>query len=205
MATEEILTSNDFYLWFYLSLKNYDDLSTETILITNRTLGAALSDTDSEHYPIIKSISGIGSTLSDFLPRRTSGQILLDISPWSFAHERRLIDLFQNYTPINQDIVIYTTFTKQDTPLINPSATGTAQIRSTVRSWSANFRSNELQLEISFDPIPNRALGYQINATDNPDALSSSLNRTLPVVVGAGVEAGSQRSATHSVQKRCIC
>ena len=189
MATEEILTSNDFYLWFYLSLKNYDDLSTETILITNRTLGAALSDTDSEHYPIIKSISGIGSTLSDFLPRRTSGQIILDISPWSFAHERRLIDLFQNYTPINQDITIYTTFTKQDTPLINPSATGTAQIRSTVRSWSANFRTNELQLEISFDPIPNRALGYQINATDNPDALSSSLNRTLPVVVGAGVEA----------------
>jgi len=189
MATEEILTSNDFYLWFYLSLKNYDDLSTETILITNRTLGAALSDTDSEHYPIIKSISGIGSTLSDFLPRRTSGQIVLDVSPWSFAHERRLIDLFQNYTPINQDIIIYTTFTKQNTPLINPSATGTAQIRSTVRSWSANFRSNELQLEISFDPIPNRALGYQINATDNPDALSSSLNRTLPVVVGAGVEA----------------
>lgn len=189
MATGAAVSSNDFYLWFYLTLKRFDDLTTKTVLITNRTLGAALSDTDSEHYPLITSITGIGSTLGDFLPRKQTGSILLDISPHSYGWERRFLDLLQHYTPIEQDITIYTTFTKADTPLTNPSATGTAQITSKVRSWSADFRSHTLELEVSYDPIGNRALGYQINATDNPDALASSLNRTVPVVVGSSVEA----------------
>ena len=189
MATGDAVSTNDFYVWFYLTLKRFDDLTTKTVLVTNRTLGAALSDTDSEHYSIIQNISGIGSTLGDFTPRRQTGTISLDIKPHSFAWERRFLDLLQHYTPIEQDVTIYTTFTQPDAPLTNPSATGTAQITSKVRSWSADLTNHTLELSISYDPIGNRALGYQINATDNPDALASSLNRTLPVVIGSSVEA----------------
>lgn len=189
MATDVPVTSNDFYVWFYLTLKNWDTLATDTILITNRTLGAALSDTDSEHYPILENISGIGSTLADFLPRQTTGTISLNIKPHSFAYERRLIDLFERYTPIEQSITIYATLTRPDTPLTDPSATGTAVLKSKVRNWEVNFERNQMSLGISFDPIGNRALGYQINATDNPDATQASLGRTLPIVLGENVEA----------------
>jgi|DEB0MinimDraft_6_1074348.scaffolds.fasta_scaffold01054_7 hypothetical protein len=189
MATDVPVTSNDFYVWFYLTLKNWDTLATDTILITNRTLGAALSDTDSEHYPILENISGIGSTLADFLPRQTTGTISLNIKPHSFAYERRLIDLFERYTPIEQSITIYATLTRPDTPLTDPSATGTAVLKSKVRNWEVSFERNQMSLGISFDPIGNRALGYQINATDNPDATQASLGRTLPIVLGENVEA----------------
>lgn len=187
MATAE--SANDFYLWFYLNLKSREDASSKTVLITNRYLkDVPLSDSDAEHYPIIDRVSGVGSTLDDFLPRQQRGLIELDISPHTYAYERRLVDLFERYAPCEQDLTIYASYVKPSAGLTNPSATGTAVLKSKVRSWRADFARNILSLEVADNPINNVTLGYEITEAAHSGAPARSLGKTLPVVLGRGVE-----------------
>lgn len=167
-------------------MKARDGGSSKTLLISDRSFfDVAASDSDSVHFPIIKDIGNLGSEMDNYLPKRTRGQIVLDVSPGSLGYERRLVDWFQRYEPIGQEITVYGSYLDLD-GVINPSSAGEAIAVTRIENWSLRAKSKELIIYTDSDPIPDKTITHVLEADGTlPDG---SVGQALPIVIGSGVE-----------------
>lgn len=179
-------SNNNFYYWIELVAALKSTGGTGTYYLSERNLNVTLSDTEIEHFPIIKKVSGFGADMNNYMPRAIRGSITLDVSPHSYGHQRRFYDLLERYTFNNQSITFKYIFVSDGGTVVPASAT--TWLTATVGGYTYNRGTEELELQIESMQIPRRAVNKVINTDDFPNAPNSSIGRALPVTFGDGVE-----------------
>ncbi len=178
------LVENNLYFWAEVTLANLSDATTETLYLINRE--SALSPFfNDQARPLIVSIQGIGSEMRLDVPTSVTGSLVLDNTPGSFSYERRLSDLFERKTPVNQQVVFKT---KVSTSTEDTISGGETLLTTICSSWQADPSANMLRLELESEPISRRIVTKQITTDAFPLAPQSSIGKTLPVVFGQDVE-----------------
>lgn len=167
-----------------LTLKHKEDLSTKTISLTNRV---EIGDTSSDHWPLLLSINGIGTSSDDVSVLANAGSIIINDELGSFGVERKFSDLLNRYVVIDQDIeILYAT---TETTSENPTSYATI-FKGKAYDWNVtNDRERQL-LTISFDSrvLSKRYLTKKITPEEFTSAPSRSIFKTLPVIIGEDVQ-----------------
>lgn len=139
-------------------------------------------------HPILKKVDGLGTYLDTYLPQPTTATIVLDNSPGSFAHQRRIIDLFERYTPIEQDVTIYAIQKEIDDYDLSVSSADQVW-KAKVVGWDMRGgEEQELALTIAADIIPRNVVTRIIDSETFTTAPTSSIGKYLPIVIGTSVE-----------------
>jgi hypothetical protein len=172
------MTQPDQNVWFTVNLAmrlkttgalSYYDLSNRPAI-----------DEAGSYYPILKSISSLGSAMGDYLPINSIGTITLDNSPGSFGFQRKFSDLLNRYTIVDQQVLIFSGVTRADelAPDVNQCWKGI------VKSFKVSPQSGTLQIEVQSNPISTRVATKIIDAIDFPSAPIQAYGQALPVVFG---------------------
>ncbi len=181
--------------WYHVSvtLKNITDASdTLSVVFANRAYidGTGASTEPYLAWPILKSITGIGATVEGGMTYPAGGAITLDNSPHSIGYERRIGDIFERYTAINQTVTI----THQRTVPSSLDPSSSSLVDNTLNTvWTAtisgvvyDFGGDTITLSINADRIPARIATYEI--TDDIATVSDAIGKHLPIVFGEDVQ-----------------
>lgn len=172
----------ELYIWFSITAVGRFENTTKTIILSQRPLPVLISATEIEYFPIVERIDGLGSELSDYLPKKVRGSITLDNSRGSYGNSRRFVDLLERYTINDQDIEIKYDIIGRGDNLV--PASGDTWITSKVSSVSIDRDNDSITLSIESTPLSRRIAGRQITTEDYPNAPSQSLGRYLPITIG---------------------
>lgn len=139
-------------------------------------------------HPILKKVDGLGTYLDTYLPQPTTSTIVLDNSPGSLAYQRRIVDLFERYTPIEQTVIIYAIQKEIDD--YNLSVSSADQVwKAKVVGWEMRGGdAPELALTIAADIVPRRVMTRIIDSETFTTAPTSSIGKYLPICIGDSVE-----------------
>ena len=169
-------------VWFYVTLMTVD-LATGTDLVTFDFVPIGRVSSSGSGLAILKDIGNVGSTMGEFLPRGISGDIILDNSPNSLGYERRMSDIFDRYTPVDQLVQIYGV---EQTDGGGPTYTLLHSCR--CATWTLENNSYTLRIVTDSRTIAKRTVTKVIDSVNFPNAPSKNLGKHLPVVFGADVE-----------------
>ena len=85
----------------WMGLVDQESLEEEILYISSRSYAP-------RYKPLIKSISGIGLSVGqNGMPVKSTGTLVLDNSKDSFENGRKLGDLFERYTPIGKNLILF--------------------------------------------------------------------------------------------------
>jgi len=180
-----VATSESYFLVYAaltLVLKT-DSANTLTVYVGSRPVLK-----NSAIHPILKKVDGLGTYLDTYLPQPTTATIVLDNSPGSFAYQRRIIDLFERYTPIEQDVTIYAIQKEIDDYDLSVSSADQVW-KAKVVGWDMRGgEAQELALTIAADIIPRNVVTRIIDSETFTTAPTSSIGKYLPICIGTSVE-----------------
>lgn len=169
------------YWYVALNLKNIRTGAVVTYNFGSRSFYTDLSN----YYPLLEEIGALSYAMGSYLPQERSSSIILKNHPGSFGADRKISDLFQELTPVEQEIVVYV---KYATIVDADLSTGATRIyRATVRNWQAtpngrltlSIQSGLIPKGIAGAPIPNTLAGIS----------SKAVGKAYPVILGQSVEA----------------
>jgi hypothetical protein len=133
-------------------------------------------------------VNGIAYGMGAYTPRSSSGSITLDDSPHSFGFERRLSDLLERYTVLDQEAeVLFQAGTDLDDHL-GSSGSAVVIFRGLVLDWKKDVRAQNLTLRVKGEDLSRDVVTRTINATDFPNAPAESLGKNLPIVFGTNID-----------------
>lgn len=181
-----MVTSSNLQPWARVDivLKSYEDpAQTLTLKFTNRP---ALQG-DATYLPLLLSYSGLSLEVGqDGFPSSGSGSITIADNWNSFGENRRVFDLFDRYTPINQTVTVYRcieTIGDLDMP-----SSWTAIYTGKVTSYSKS--KDSLVFAVTTTLIESKLIGRAITEETAEDmglvftVPESSLGKVLPLVFG---------------------
>jgi hypothetical protein len=142
--------------------------------------------TDGRYFPVLKSFSGLGMAMNGELPAESSGSVVLDNTRGSFGYQRRFVDLFERYTPIEASIDVYCNFTSPTD--FEPDGGRVTVFKGTIKSATAS--GDDLTLSVNARQLPKRIVTKAIDPVAFPSAPTSAFGRHLPIVFGSAVEVG---------------
>ena len=140
------------------------------------------------YKPIIRSLNGIAYGMGAYVPRTSSGSITLDDSPHSYGFERRLSDLLERYSVLDQEIEIGIRLGTDLDDHVGTSGTAAVIFRGLIQDWKKDVSSQSLTLRVKGEDLPKTIMTRSINSTDFPSAPAQSLGKNLPIVFGDNVE-----------------
>jgi len=139
-------------------------------------------------HPILKKVDGLGTYLDTYLPQPTTSTIVLDNSPGSLAYQRRIVDLFERYTPIEQTVIIYAIQKEIDDYDLSVSSADQVWKAKVVGWEMRGGDAPELALTIAADIVPRRVMTRIIDSETFTTAPTSSIGKYLPICIGDSVE-----------------
>lgn len=169
------------FYFISLSLKALEDGSSTVIYLANRVVRDK-----PDWLPRLLSVNGLTFGIGqDGAPQVSSGTVEIDDSPGSFGHERRLSDLFERYTLINQNIAIWVNIEPISTEDY-PSSSDVSYWIGTITGFNKTCDASNEILTINFtcNVIKPRYLCYKITADVFPNAPARSLGKVLPLIFG---------------------
>ena len=170
---------NDIYITAAITLKSKIDGTTTTVNVSNRQC----SDVGTFYFPILQEISGLASSMGEYLPIQQRGSVILDNSPDSFGVERKFSDLLERYSITEQPIIIYSAFTPTSTAI---AAYKNQEFKGTITSAQCDTKRGTLTLYITGAPVPLHDVAYQYNNQDFIVSLRTDLSGLyLPIVFGS--------------------
>ena len=174
---------NEAFILAILTLKAVVDGSSITVNVTNLPKTDELPTT--VYYPIIKTVGEVGVSVGDFLPESLSSSIILNNSHGSFGLERRLSDLFERYTIINQEIKLEIAIGAD-----GESASETRALEFVGVVQNVQISDSEMRISIAGQGIPDRIMNCII---DSNEALFvgndiNTLGQSIPLIFGEGIE-----------------
>lgn len=140
------------------------------------------------YKPIIRSLNGIAYGMGAYVPRTSSGSISLDDSPHSYGFERRLSDLLERYSVLDQEIEIGIRLGTDLDDHVGTSGTAAVIFRGLILDWKKDVSSQSLTLRVKGEDLPRTVMTRSINSTDFPSAPAESLGKNLPIVFGTNVD-----------------
>lgn len=174
-------------LTFKLKVSPYTTL---TVYVGNRHAHKDSLYSGASHediFPILRSISGIGLRMGLYVPDRITGSIVLDNSPDSFGYERKISDLLERYTCIEQTIQIYT-----GRSAINGAVSGdfALEFEGVIKRLGYDASNDTLRLDIEGKQLPKDVIARLLNSNESPfvDTPDYSSGKYLPLVFGESVQ-----------------
>lgn len=169
-----------------ITFKSYSDGTTKTIKFISRE---AVSETET-YFPLLISASGLGALVGqDGMPTASSASISIADHWYSFGAERKVSDLLERYTPLEQAVTVYSCRTRiSDTsPHSDFSAVWSGVVKSMTRSAGSDAT---LDFSVETGGIDQRYLVKTIDesmAESGYSAPENSLGKTIPLIFGTGV------------------
>jgi len=169
-----------------ITLKQKDDPSvTKLFTFTQREVTWSGFEPDFTFDALIVEVAGLGVQLDSFIPKNTTATITIDNSPGSIGFERRFTDFFEKFAVILQPVKIKAYTTDVVGTFSEPTSVLPKDLwEGTIKNYTIDFSTNEVSLEITNNPIPQRIITKEINVTEFPDAPTRSLGKHLPVIFG---------------------
>jgi hypothetical protein len=164
-----------------LTLRALVDGSTYTLRLCNIPFTSTVPTTF--YYPLVRSVPEFGAEMGVYMPTTFTTSVTLDDSPGSLGFERRISDLFERYTIINQSVQLQLASGAVGEVVDGDFA---AEWYGIVKNWSREGDSVVLQL--AGQGLRDRVITKIINSVDFPSAPQSSLGFALPIVFGSSVE-----------------
>ena len=194
----------DQYLRVDLTLKQLETGTTQTITLLDRNpeMGYTSEPSYTEGYTILTGITGIGMEVGQSgLPLGVTGSIALSDALGSIGEDRRLFDLFERYTIVQQTCTVYYLI-KRIEEALNPS--DWVQLFSgVVNSYSKDFEGEEvLSLSVSSIPIPDVVITKEIDENILYGSERGSSGRFLPLVIGALTDGNGDAPFYPAIQTR---
>lgn len=174
------LKANNFFCLVELTLIDIDTASTTTIKLSNRPV---LSEPD--YFPILLAVDGLGSLVGDSMPLASAGRIVVSNSAHSLGYERRFSDLFDKYTCVDQQVIVYSAFTKHDDNEVTTDRQQDAKAR--VQSYRIDPQGGTITLSVTGATIEKREVTKPIDDTAFLTAPDSSKGNYIPLVIGQDV------------------
>ena len=170
-----------YYIKLTLKLKT-DASTTKDIYISNRPV---LEDTNTGRYiPALQKIDGFGIRAGGWIPEPNNGRIDIDDSEHSYGYQRKISDLFERYTCINQDCELY--YAAVDADDNNISADAALVWKDKVNT--IRLRNGKLSLTLRSDAINNKSISRMVSTDVDSAAPTKSLGKFVPMVIGEGVQ-----------------
>ena len=162
-----------------LTLAAKDGSGTTTYNVSTKDIYHA----STKYYPILLSISDLGSRMGEYLPQVIGGSITVDNAAGAFGYERRFSDLFERYTPVDQTIALYS-FEQSMPTTTTESFTATPFLVFTgrVRDWRIDGEQQVLILTIESRTLDNIVMTRQVYSTLTTD--TKGQGKYLPIVFG---------------------
>lgn len=174
------LKTNNFFCLVELTLIDIDTASTTTIKLSNRPV---LSEPD--YFPILLAVDGLGSLVGDSMPLASAGRIVVANSAHSLGYERRFSDLFDKYTCVDQQVLVYSAFTKHDDNEVTTDKQQDAKGR--VQSYRIDPQGGTITLSVTGATVQKREVTKPIDDTAFLTAPDSSKGNYIPLVIGQDV------------------
>lgn len=171
-----------FYAEITMALKSTG--ATTVFRLSNRP---ELDNRDGDYgYPILRGISGVGARMGEYLPQTLTGSLIIDNLPNSYGYERRFSDLFERYTPIDQQVRIYAA---QDNDDDWQWAADWLQVyKGKMKNYRIDPQSGTLSINIESAPLKSQVMTKLIDPAVFTDAPTGALGRAIPFVIGQSVE-----------------
>lgn len=144
-------------------------------------------------YPLLLEIPDILEEHDDLMPRLSTSRILIDNSENSLGMQRKLSDLFDYYTIVEQPVTV---------KFIEIKESGNTSY-SADRSWSflgdsidANLDRGTITINIKNNILKDKVITKEISAAAFPSAPTENLGKFLPIALGADVGVIATRVST---------
>lgn len=136
------------------------------------------------YWPILKSVGQITRAAGDPLPVVSIGGFTVTNTIGSFGANRKFSDIFQRYTPIEQDVVIYIGEVDNDTDSVS-SWTTIAKGKCTGYQCSVGDDPT-VSFEVQGARISEKIVTFDVDRATSgmSNAPNSSLGRTIPLILG---------------------
>lgn len=175
------MTIGNSQTWYYVEVTLIDsNANTHVYNLSDRPINTGT------YYGILKDITGIGSRMGEVLPQSQTGIITIDCSHSSFGFERRFCDLFERYSPIDQQVIVYGAIT--DSADDDPTGDWDQLFKAKIRDYTIYPDRGTCDLNIDSAVLQKRDVTQVIDITEFPDAPSSSIGKNIPLVFGDLVE-----------------
>lgn len=161
-----------------ITLADLSDSSTRNIYLTSRPVSTP------DHFPVLEATRDLTLRMGNYIPQDFRASLSIDNRPGSFGHERRLADLFERETPIEQAVVIKV-ITTSDPSTVDLDSDGDTQLTTKCSSWAISNNGDSLTLELSSRALPNRYM-QRVLRESSFDATfpERSKGKTLPICFG---------------------
>lgn len=171
------------WYWADISLKHKTTGAAVTVSISN------WYSSDAVYFPVLLSVSGVGSRMQGVLPATVTGSIEIDNKPNSLGFQRRFSDYLDTYTPIEQNIVIYAAYTTDAD--FAPAGDKVQIFKGRVSSVA--LRGQTCSVSIESRGLPKRFITKALDSVSFPSIPAANIGRHLPIVFGTSVEVAPVR------------
>lgn len=164
--------------------KKSNPATTKTVRFSDRVV---LNDDNFDRYkPLLIRVRGVGNEQSDFLPKDNRASYVLDNSFNSFSFNRRVVDLFDEWTPLHQEISLYHAESEDGDNNLSDKAVLVRKDKCTrVR---ANFENETITLQVQSSPIKSSVLTYIADVDTGAAIPTSNIGKAIPLVFGSDIE-----------------
>lgn len=165
------------------TLKSLEDGSTLTFSVSTLQ-ESTVSDVV---WPTLKTVGNIGTSMGDYLPSTSSSSLTIDNSHGSIGFERKFSDLFDRYTIINQQVLIYVAASS-----IGAFSSGDYELRWAGTVKRTRQRGDDLVIDIAGrgiqDRVVNTLVSREVFATGDTTYVDRAAGQALPIVIGSNVQ-----------------
>jgi hypothetical protein len=161
----------------------YDPDETITLSISNQVF---LDDNEPyENFPILETISNIGTEMDEFFPKFRDGTISIDNSRDSLAFQRRFTDLSATYVIQGATVQIFAKATQAIAETLEGSFNLVWEGEIQRVNYTTNNTISSQRLSIGIGrPEPEHLVTKKLRRSEFPDIPDRSVNKYLPLVLG---------------------
>lgn len=195
------MATADLQAWYYIAIPFRDKVtgSANTRNFSNRPI----LEGSTRYYPLLKNVSNVGSALSGNTPAKFVGVITLDNSPSSFEYERKISDLLERYTIVDEEVKVYYAETALDDN--DPTADFAQVVKGKIAGYKLNITTQELSIKFNAQNIPTGNVNFVITPTTIPDAPDAAYGKALPIVFGEDIQVRPVRVSDQVIYDTTSC